>query len=288
MLDQTYEQFEVIVVDDHSTDDTVGAVKAFDDDRVELIRLAERHGANTARNVGIRTAVGERIAFLDADDYWKPEKLANQLAVFDQTSDNLGVVYTGTERRTDSDDFVDESTPEHEGWVLSRLHFGNFIGTFSCIMVTSSVFEEVGPLKEGLPSWQDWEFYLRAAEAFQFGVVPATLTVKTVGRGDAISRDFDAKVESSFPTIRKRLEASLEGEGRLHRRRALARLHLSLVDAALVNSRFDVARPHVLKAGSLFPFEPRLYLYLVATFGGQSVYRTGLRVKRFVERAVLR
>ncbi len=77
VLAQTWREFELIVVDDGSTDDTTEALAAYAS-RIRLIRRESRGGVSAARNTGIAAARGEWLAFLDSDDLWRPEKLARQ------------------------------------------------------------------------------------------------------------------------------------------------------------------------------------------------------------------
>lgn len=79
VLLQTYDNFELLVIDDCSNDQTVQAVRAFDDERVKLIQLLHNSGAAKARNEGIKEAKGEFMAFLDSDDLWTKTKLADQI-----------------------------------------------------------------------------------------------------------------------------------------------------------------------------------------------------------------
>ena len=79
VLNQTYDNLEVIVADDASTDDTCAIVRKIEDPRVKLIERTENGGAAAARNSAISTATGRYIAFLDSDDYWLPNKLSVQI-----------------------------------------------------------------------------------------------------------------------------------------------------------------------------------------------------------------
>ena len=98
VLDQTYEDFELIVVDDGSTDNTEEVVKNFGNDKIRYIRHEENKGAAAARNTGIRAARGEYIGFQDSDDEWLPVKLEKQIKVFETAPPEVGVVYTDMQR----------------------------------------------------------------------------------------------------------------------------------------------------------------------------------------------
>lgn len=79
VLSQSYSDFEMIIIDDHSTDQSVKIVKKYNDPRIKLICLNENRGTGIARNKGLELAVGRYIAFLDADDIWLPNKLEKQI-----------------------------------------------------------------------------------------------------------------------------------------------------------------------------------------------------------------
>ena len=89
VLDQTYQDFEIIVIDDGSKDNTENIVKSFDDTRITYIRLKDNKGAAVARNTGIGTARGKFIAFQDSDDEWLPQKLAKQMEVFEKVDSGV-------------------------------------------------------------------------------------------------------------------------------------------------------------------------------------------------------
>lgn len=95
VLNQTYTDFELILVDDVSKDKSVEKIEAFKDSRVRLIKLPINAGAYAARNKGLEEAKGEYIAFLDADDLWEPDKL--KLEYEFMREENAGFVFTGYE-----------------------------------------------------------------------------------------------------------------------------------------------------------------------------------------------
>ena len=90
VLNQTYQDFEIIVVDDGSTDNTNEVLKNFTDSRIHYIFHTSNLGVSAARNTGIKTSQGEYIALLDSDDDWLPEKLDKQVDVLQNESSEVG------------------------------------------------------------------------------------------------------------------------------------------------------------------------------------------------------
>ncbi len=109
VLNQTYTNWEMILVDDVSTDDSVAVIKSFDDDRIKLIQLEKNSGPAVARNTAILKAKGRYIAFLDSDDLWLPEKLEKQLAFIQQK--NCAVVHSAYE--------IMDAAGNHTGKIIS-------------------------------------------------------------------------------------------------------------------------------------------------------------------------
>ena len=174
VLGQTRQDFEVLVVDDASTDDTVSAVAAIDDPRISLIRHPRRLGGGAARNSGIRMSRAPYVAFLDSDDEWMPTKLQRQLELFDRSRNQPGLVYSGFERRL-SDGSVTRQIPRNCHDLSRKLLIDNVVGGTSVGVVRREVLERVGLFDERLRSGQDVDLWLRVCEQFPAAFVPDVL-----------------------------------------------------------------------------------------------------------------
>ena len=153
---QTVSDFELIVVDDGSTDATLAILEAYGD-RLTVLRQ-QNSGHAAARNAAARISRGQWIAMIDADDLWHPEKLAQQLSV----ADNADVVYTAAlnfedSSRVDNTTFADGNC--HNGDVFDQLVLDNFI-THSSILMKRDAFLKSGGYDESLKTTCDWDLWL--------------------------------------------------------------------------------------------------------------------------------
>ncbi|MDE6883018.1 MAG: glycosyltransferase family 2 protein [Lachnospiraceae bacterium] len=180
VLRQTYRSYEVIVVDDGSADDTGSVIADIQDARIRYIALMENQGVAHARNVGIREARYDYIAFLDSDDEWMPDKLELQMRMFRNSSEEIGMVYcrTGGRTRDGMSRFVcparDFSRELLEGDMFRFLLQQNVIGT-PAVIVRRDCLEQVGGFKETLQCLEDWEWILRVAGNWKIGFVDQVL-----------------------------------------------------------------------------------------------------------------
>lgn len=185
-LAQTHADLEVIVVDDHSDDGTPQVVRAIGDERVRLLEHPTNLGGNAARRTAVNASRGDYLAFLDADDQWYPDKIAAQLRRLQEVGTDYGLVYTWYETLLPDGTVLPPRCTHHEGRATPALLRGNFVGTFSTVMVTRIAYEQVGGPDPGLPACQDWEFYLRLNEVTGIACVPSTLARYWRGDADAV------------------------------------------------------------------------------------------------------
>ena len=190
VLQQTYNDLEVIVVDDASTDDTWDRVAALQnvDHRVCYIRHKTNQGAQVARNAGIQAARGEYIAFLDSDDEWLPQKLERQMAVFLKGADPLGVVYCDMEMVYQNKRTTKEWRPHYRGAIYSKILCGWSAGT-STFVIKRDYLEKVGGFDENIHAYQEWDLCIRLARICEFDYVPEVMVLYHQHDLPTISKD---------------------------------------------------------------------------------------------------
>ena len=181
VLAQTFDDFELLIVDDASTDDTIGVAESYDDDRIVVHRSEENLGIARNMNRAVGLADGELLAFLDQDDLWKAEKLKRHVDA--HSASGAAVVYSNVDIVTLTDRRIERvrpPRPEPAGESLVRQLYVslNFIRTFSGVTIQRSAWEDVNGLDTDLTTSADYDLYLRLAENHEFERVDQTLVVK--------------------------------------------------------------------------------------------------------------
>ncbi|MGH9541802.1 MAG: glycosyltransferase family 2 protein [Terriglobales bacterium] len=194
VLRQTYRDFEIIVVNDGSPDDTDTAVAPYLE-RIIYIKQANL-GAPAARNRGLAASTGELIAFLDDDDEWMPEKLELQLPAFDDP--RVGLVYSDI-RVVHDDGHVIESFLATRPLAASGYIFENFLASgfilTSCVVVSRRCLEDVGHFDESMRSLQDFDLWFRILRRWKAALVRRALALRRLRAGNMTS---DRNLPSRF------------------------------------------------------------------------------------------
>lgn len=183
---QTLADFELIVIDDRSTDDTVEWLRANADPRLSVLINQGRKGASAARNVGVRAAKSEWIAFLDSDDWWYPRKLEEFRAAL-MRDPTIGLWYSGCRHVDDRGNPLRELRDGFTGDHRPRLRRLNPIHALPAVATRRDLLLAVGLFDESLPARQDMDLYFRLAGVTPFGFIDEVLTAVDMGPPDKIS-----------------------------------------------------------------------------------------------------
>jgi glycosyltransferase involved in cell wall biosynthesis len=210
VLKQTFADFELIIVDDGSTDTTREFVAGINDTRLRYYRHEKSGGPSAARNTGLRSARGEFIAFLDSDDEWYPEKLEKQLAVFAAALPQVGLVYTGASRIYGGQSVP--WVPECRGDVLGNLLSGNVVGSPTAVMLSRAAVHDTGLFDEELVGHEDLDYWIRVATKYHCEFVGEELVRINECATDRIS--FDPRIIGASFYFVKKHAALLRRHGR--------------------------------------------------------------------------
>lgn len=185
VLCQSYTDFELLVVDDGSTDDTVDRLAGYEG-RIRLYRQKNR-GPSAARNAGIRHAQGQYICFLDSDDLWLKDKLRAQM---DLVAQNLQVKVCYTEEvwiRRGVRVNPKKKHRKYSGWILEKM-LPLCLVSPSSVLIAREVFDRVGLFDESLPACEDYDLWLRIGLHYPIVLIDQPLIIKRGGHADQLSR----------------------------------------------------------------------------------------------------
>lgn len=267
VLIQTYQNLEVIVVDDGSTDDTQCVVESFVDPRVRYLRSEGNLGATAARNLGIRNSSAEFIAFQDSDDEWLCEKLEKQMAVFAQASAIVGVVYTGFLRveNNKATYYPPDSVTNKSGNILEALLRGNFVTTQAAV-VRKNCLMESGMFDEQLPRFQDWELFIRIAKRYEFLCIDEPLLLAFHSQSSITAES--SRIYDALKLIIEKHKDIYAGNGK-----ALARNYYDLGGAACMSNKMAEGLGYFLKSLVLNPLHLMCWVRISTGFFGARFYQ---------------
>lgn len=173
---QSYKNWELIVVDDGSTDGTEHIIEGLKDSRIRYVRNEENVGAAASRNYGVLLAKYDYVAFQDSDDAWRDDKLEKQMSYLCHNKEYDMVYCSFLNHKTDGREVVvpNQQTGAREGAMYTTLLINNVIGT-PTILIKKDIFLECGGFDTELRALEDWDFALRVSKKSRIGFVPEVL-----------------------------------------------------------------------------------------------------------------
>lgn len=251
---QTFSDFELIVINDGSTDGTLAILATISDPRLKVFSY-ENGGLPVARNRGIDRATGKYLTFIDADDLWTPDKLESQLAALTQHPE-AGAAYSWTAFIDENSEFLYAWEPLFfEGNIYPQLLIENFISSGSNILVRRQYIEAAGRFDPTLKSAEDWDYYLRLAALCPFALVPQYQILyrrssqSMTSKVDVMEANCLRVIERAFQAAPSELQ-SLKPQSLAHAYRFYAMLCIAHITS---NAGVRQASQKLLKAIHFYP-----------------------------------
>lgn len=275
---QTFQDFEVLVVNDGSVDKTSECVAGFTDSRIKLINQANQ-GCAAARNTGLDASQGRYVAFLDSDDLWETTKLEKQVKCLEENSE-IGLVYSWV-------DFSDaDGNPTGkvrkvfaEGNVFKQMIVGNLISCGSVPLVRRVCFEAVGLFDTNLWTAEDKDMWLRISAHYPFALIKEPLVYYRQHSNSKSSKGFRRR-EQDFQRIMSKLPESLLVEGSLEWKKVYSQQYLYFAWRAYEGKSYRECFKYLLDAARFHPLSlfSKEFIHLssllsVKTLMGESSYR---------------
>lgn len=275
VLDQNYENIEIIVVDDGSTDDTQDKLSSWIKLGVIRYEFQENRGRSAARNRGISLASGDYLAFLDSDDLFEHGKLKTQVDLFSRNPE-IGLLHSGYCKFNEFNDNLGYRDPSwFSGWIYPEilLKWNSLLAT-PTVMVPKHVMEEMGGFDESLYIGEDLDMWRRIARRYPFGYINQSLARIRVHSGNtssdaiAATREFERYLQKAFDDD--------PGLSDSFRRRALSRMYgnqayimLSSDDPTVMSTTRTTAKLAIHND----PFNVHGYIGFISTWIGYTQRR---------------
>ncbi len=206
VLAQTETDFELIIIDDSSTDSTAKMIKSFQDKR--LVYIHQQHqGVSSARNNGIDSAKAKHIAFLDSDDCFKPEKLKISKEYIERFP-YINIFHT-EEIWYRNQKLLNQKKihKKPDGFIFDNALQLCCIG-MSTSVIKKDVFNKIGYFDANMPACEDYDLWLRASIVYPFKLIPFILTIKHGGHADQLSKKYPAMDTLRIYSIDKLLKTA--------------------------------------------------------------------------------
>jgi glycosyltransferase involved in cell wall biosynthesis len=210
VINQTYKNWELIIIDDSSTDNSKKIIKQYytADKRIHYIQNKKNKGIPSTRNTGIKISNGEYIAFLDQDDLWMKDKLDLFIREFNRYDIKVGIIFSDIEI-VFADNIISRNYKKVNYYKIQKLSkrdfikelfMRNFIKSPSQVVLSKECFNKLGLLDERLHGGDDYDFWLRAAGEFNFKYLDIPLTKYRFHRENT-SKKIRYYLEEDFMTI---------------------------------------------------------------------------------------
>lgn len=290
VLSQTYKDFEIIAVDDGSTDNTRQIVQSYGS-KVRYI-YQRNQGVSAARNNAIRESQGEYIALLDHDDLWLPDKLEKQIPLLD-SNPNLGLVYSDNYIVDLAGNILGRSFAEskpYQGNVLPQLFMENFIPCLTAV-IRKEAFDEAGLFSSEFSIAEEYDLFLRIAEKYEVDFINLPLANFRVHETN-VSKNREQAFREEIAVVEHCLQRHSEFrdilESKIKRRKA--KLYYNLAYTYFLKGEHKRAREELIRSIKISLYSPKQFVLFVFSFCSQNplfdILRRRIR-KRWLKRTII-
>ncbi len=256
VLQQTFADFELLIIDDGSSDKTVDWVSQLDDSRIRLISQPNQ-GAASARNTGIKYSKGKYIAFLDADDLWRTTKLEKQVRYLEDNP-AVGLVHTWTAFiQSDGIPTGRLMTTHGKGNVWEQMVVYNLVRCGSTAMVRRCCFEDVGYFDQTLKYAEDWDMWIRISANYSFETIHEPLVLYREHANNK-SKNYEGQLDS-FCKILNKVFQDYSSSNNYLKRKAFGRAYLHAAWRAFSISEEKQRASELLQQA--LTFDPTLHFF---------------------------
>lgn len=208
VLSQTYNDYELIVIDDGSTDDTNKVVSAYNDPRIYYY-FKENGGQNSALNYGLQYANGKYIAFIDSDDAWLPKKLEKCLEAYELDKE-VGVVYHYVGLKCENEKIRIAKEFTVEGWCQKEVLLQGYLSSPSFLSCKKECFEKIGLFDLNVINCQDDDLCFNLVKYYKVKLIREILGIYYYDANNRKGNNYDIKAESYYFLWKKHAEEVLE------------------------------------------------------------------------------
>ena len=283
VLKQTFQNWELLVINDGSTDNTLVLLSNLVDQRISVFTQLNQ-GVAAARNTGLKRARGAYIAFLDADDLWDQSKLEKQLYIFEESTDKLGLIYTKHRGFTedplhsfsmDVDASIGYQNPYH------RLLIMDYIPTLT-VMIRASIINEIGYFNQDLRGTEDWDYWIRITKLYKIHQINEELALYRIS-ANSLSRNKEKHAIEELKVLDKHLTLDLNIPLAVcHMARAF--WNLKKIRNQLQSGSIKYAVSSILSLITLQPVFYKNFIFIIIWIGSYIYKRKIIFYKPKVER----
>ncbi len=260
VLNQTYKDYEIVVVDDGSVDGTRDALIPYM--QKIMYHYKENGGIASAKNAGINLSQAEFVAFLDHDDLWVPDKLQLQMECF-RNKPQVGLVYAKYTSFRDGKDLRTKPEKGYSGWIFKELLSKSFIQT-STVVVKRECLDAVGPYDESFSLGDEYDMFLRIARKFQCDFIDKGLTRYRVHDTNASNNDFlfDNENLGVYKKVYNNC-TDLDGVEKKILRKRIARYSIKVAEGLYHQGKLEESKKYQMEANNYLPFYKRITSNLI-------------------------